>query len=404
MRREDRRHAERVFRRSQAHRAKAGALAVASLALVPFLSSGGVPGTVASTMDNPVVGVDGGKPQQPALSPDLLAVAGSPAQLIQQLPSFADVPITPLGAPVIGALGIPASALAAYRRAEQEMAGLAPQCHLSWSLLASIGRIESNHARGGRVDSHGAALAPILGPVLDGAGVATVADTDRGALDGNTQWDRAVGPMQFIPNTWRHYASDGNGDGAADPENIYDAALAAGKFLCAGGGDLRDPQQRAQAVFRYNQSDSYVRTVLLWADAYARGASSVPDGQLPPGPIEGNAGLPGPIVEAPPVPVPPLPPGTPATTTPPPATTPGAPTTSTTPPAGSTTATTKPSTSSPPGTTTWPTTTAPSGPPTSPTSPTCPPPSSTTDTTTPASTTSPQPTTSTTPVPPPPCG
>ncbi|GAB2997840.1 lytic murein transglycosylase [Amycolatopsis acidiphila] len=397
MRREDRRTAERQSRRSQAHRAKAGALAVASLALVPLLSSGGVPLGLTSTVDTHAVGADGRAPEQPALSPGLLAAAGSPMMLAQQLPSFDDVPITPLGAPVVGALGIPESALRAYHRAEQEVARFAPNCHVSWSLLASIGRIESNHARGGRVDAHGTTLAPILGPILDGAGVAAIPDTDGGAYDGDTRWDRAVGPMQFIPGTWHHYASDGNGDGVADPDNLYDASLAAGKFLCAGGADLRDPQQRAQAVFRYNQSDSYVRTVLLWADAYAGGANSVPDGQLPAGPVDGSAGLPGPAVEAPPAPV------LAAAGTPAPPTSP--------PPSGgtSTTSTTSLPRFTPPSrtsttsatTTTTPTTTT-SGTPTSPTCPTTPP--STSDTTT--TTATPPATTTTTPstTPPPACG
>lgn len=285
MRREDRRAAEREGRRTTARRAKAGALTAASLALVPLLGGGGVPVALQSTVDVPAtVDADGQVPRQPSLSPDVLAAAGDPALLVQQLPSFADVPLSTMGTPVTGALGIPESALRAYQRAEQELAKLAPGCHIGWSLLAAIGRIESNHARGGRVDGRGTTVTPILGPILDGAGFAAVPDTDGGQYDGDTRWDRAVGPMQFIPATWRKYASDGNGDGVADPDNVFDAALAAGKYLCAGGGDLRDPQQRAQAVFRYNHSDAYVSQVLLWADAYERGASSVPDGQLPHGP------------------------------------------------------------------------------------------------------------------------
>ena len=394
MRREDRRAAEREDRRTTARRAKAGALTAASLVLVPFLGGGGVPVALQSTVDVPVaVDADGQVPRQPALSPEVLSAAGDPALLVQQLPSFADVPLSTMGAPVTGALGIPESALQAYRRAEQELAGIAPDCHLSWSLLAAIGRIESNHARGGRVDGRGTTVTPILGPVLDGAGFAAVADTDGGQYDGDTRWDRAVGPMQFIPATWRKYASDGNGDGVADPDNVFDAALAAGKYLCAGGGDLRDPQQRAQAVFRYNHSDAYVSQVLLWAEAYENGASSVPDGQLPAGPVAGSAGLPGPVVVAPPAPVVAATPPPVTPSTPPPPTSSATPTPTSTPGSSSAPATTtKTPTSSPVTTTTTPTSS--SGTP-APSSPTCPTPSSTTDTTTttPSATT----TTSTTP-------
>ncbi|WP_431877827.1 lytic transglycosylase domain-containing protein [Amycolatopsis sacchari] len=406
MGRAERRDAERRSGRAQAPRAKAGALAAASLALVPFLGGGGVPLAIQSTVDAPVLDADGQVPQQPALSPEVLAAAGDPAMLAQQLPSFADVPLSTLDAPVVGALGIPESALRAYQRAEQELARLAPDCHVSWSLLAAIGRVESNHARGGRVDGRGTTVNPILGPILNGVGFAAVPDTDGGVYDGDTRWDRAVGPMQFIPGTWRNYASDGNGDGVADPGNLYDAALAAGKYLCAGGGDLRDPQQRAQAVFQYNHSDSYVRTVLLWADAYARGASSVPDGQLPAGPVAGSAALPGPVVEAPPAPVTPqAPPSAPVTTPPPPSTPPAttSSTTSTTSSSSSSRTTTTTSSSSSTTTTTTTTTTSSSGGSTTP-PPTCPPPSSTSDSatsttsTTPASTTAPS-TTNT----PPPC-
>ncbi|MBB2938164.1 hypothetical protein FHX82_005240 [Amycolatopsis bartoniae] len=403
MRREDRRAAEREGRRTTARRAKAGALTAASLALVPLLGGGGVPVALQSTVDVPAtVDADGQVPRQPSLSPDVLAAAGDPALLVQQLPSFADVPLSTMGTPVTGALGIPESALRAYQRAEQELAKLAPGCHIGWSLLAAIGRIESNHARGGRVDGRGTTVTPILGPILDGAGFAAVPDTDGGQYDGDTRWDRAVGPMQFIPATWRKYASDGNGDGVADPDNVFDAALAAGKYLCAGGGDLRDPQQRAQAVFRYNHSDAYVSQVLLWADAYERGASSVPDGQLPAGPVAGSAALPaGPVVEAPPAPVVAVtpPPAAPATsTTPPPSSASGTPT-STTSSRGATSTTTKTSTTSTTTTTTT-TPTSDSGTPTS-APPTCATPSSTTDTPTttasPTSTTSAAPSTPDTP-------
>jgi hypothetical protein len=176
-----------------------------------------------------------------------------------------------------GPLGIPAIAFDAYRRAETWMNLMRPACHLDWPLLAAIGQIESGHARGGRVDANGETLEPIRGPVLDGQpGMAAIADTDHGLYDGDPTWDRAVGPMQFIPSTWQHYAADGNNDGIRSPHNLYDAALAAGAYLCSGGADLADPASRARAVHRYNPSDVYVSTVLVWADAYAARARVAP--------------------------------------------------------------------------------------------------------------------------------
>jgi len=209
------------------------------------------------------LGATGALPESPQLGPDALAPPDDSGQT-----GIGDSP------------GIPRAALAAYRKAERIVATTTPGCHLDWALLAGIGRIESGHARGGAVDARGTTLAPILGPELNGApGVAAVPDTDGGQWDSDAVWDRAVGPMQFIPSTWRIYQASSNakGFGQADPNNIYDAALAAGNYLCSAGGDLRDRRQRAAAVFNYNHSDSYVRTVLLWADAYAKGISELPD-------------------------------------------------------------------------------------------------------------------------------
>ena len=174
--------------------------------------------------------------------------------------------------------GIPAGMLAAYRRAETNLAASAPGCRLGWALVAAIGKVESSHARGGRIDAEGTTTSPILGPRLDGSGAnAAIPDTDGGAFDGDTVWDRAVGPTQFIPSTWQAYGVDANGDGRADPNNAHDATTATGRYLCAGGLDLSDPGQLHDAVFRYNHSESYVATVLSWARRYASGATATPD-------------------------------------------------------------------------------------------------------------------------------
>ena len=179
--------------------------------------------------------------------------------------------------------------LDAYRRAAGSLSATDPGCGLPWWLLAGIGRIESGQAAGGRVTSAGTTRGVILGPRLDGAvaGTAVIRDTDGGALDLDPAYDRAVGPMQFLPGTWRSFAADGNGDGRSDPSNIYDAALAAGRYLCASGGDLRTPSGLATAVLSYNYSTSYLSAVLGWGLAYRDGVWSGPvsSASVPPPPV-----------------------------------------------------------------------------------------------------------------------
>jgi hypothetical protein len=216
------------------------------------------------------------------------------------------------GAPTAGSgvLGIPAPLLAAYREAAATLARTDPSCHLQWWVLAGIGKVESNHARGGRVDAKGRTNGEILGPRLDGslANTAVIRDTDDGRLDGDSAYDRAVGPMQFLPGTWRRWATDGNQDGVRDPHNIHDATLAAAGYLCAGSGDLSTPAGLARAILRYNPSQAYLRSVLGWAAAYRDGGRSVPaqdgpvsSGPLPPrvGSLPDVPGMPGPLVDLP---------------------------------------------------------------------------------------------------------
>ncbi|GAA0533824.1 transglycosylase protein with SLT domain [Saccharopolyspora erythraea NRRL 2338] len=166
--------------------------------------------------------------------------------------------------------GIPRTVLRAYQRAESERALGDPDCHLRWSLLAGIGRVESHHARSGDVTADGDMRTPIYGPELDGTG-GTMAIRD------GARWARAAGPMQFIPSTWANWGADGSGDGRVDPQNVYDAAVAAGRYLCADGSDLSTEHGMRRAVLRYNHSDEYARTVLAWARAYERGGRPEPD-------------------------------------------------------------------------------------------------------------------------------
>jgi membrane-bound lytic murein transglycosylase B len=180
----------------------------------------------------------------------------------------------------LAANGIPNVALNAYRVAAARMASAKPACGIDWSLLAGIGRVESNHGRyGGAVLSPDGTASPrILGPALNGVDFAYIGDSDDGRWDGDTSYDRAMGPMQFIPTTWRSYAIDADGNGQTDPFNINDAALAAANYLCVAGGDLRSDAGQRRAVLAYNHSDAYVAQVLALAHAYAAG---IPVADLP---------------------------------------------------------------------------------------------------------------------------
>ncbi|MEV6876896.1 lytic murein transglycosylase [Amycolatopsis sp. NPDC051128] len=173
---------------------------------------------------------------------------------------------------------VPARALAAYGNAELAMRADQPKCRISWATLAGIGRIESNHGQyaGAVLGADGRPSKPIVGVPLDGsAGVQAIGDTDGGRYDGDAGVDRAVGPMQFIPGTWRKWASDGNGDGLGDPQQIDDAALAAARYLCAGGRDMASPSGWWAGILSYNNSTEYAQKVFGLADGYAKAAQSV---------------------------------------------------------------------------------------------------------------------------------
>jgi membrane-bound lytic murein transglycosylase B len=179
---------------------------------------------------------------------------------------------------VAAATGVPARALSAYGNAELAMRATQPACKISWATLAGIGRIESDHGRyGGAVlGADGRPSKPITGVPLDGsAGVQAIGDTDGGRYDGDSGVDRAVGPMQFIPSTWRKWASDGNGDGLGDPQQIDDAALAAARYLCAGGRDMAGPSGWWAGILSYNNSTEYAQKVFGLADGYAKAAQSL---------------------------------------------------------------------------------------------------------------------------------
>ncbi len=171
---------------------------------------------------------------------------------------------------------IPARVLRAYVTAAAAANASEPSCELAWNTVAAIGRIESIHGavNGSRIHTDGVARPRIRGIPLDGRGVKAIEDTDGGDLDGDRTWDRAVGPMQFIPTTWSRWGSDGDGDGVRNPQDVDDAALATGRYLCGTGKELGTRDGWLRAVVTYNQSTPYVRKVSRTATRYAERAGS----------------------------------------------------------------------------------------------------------------------------------
>ncbi len=233
-------------------------LAGSVLTSAPALPLGPVPAAVAAA-------------NGPALEPDR-----PPASVTEVPTQVAPVPVVPavVAVPTGGngtvrqallpssSWSVPDQLLAAYRKA---VAGAPATCHLPVSLLAAIGQVESGSLAGRSLDAAHRVVPPVLGPLLDGVSFAAFPDTDGGRLDGNTRWDRAVGPMQFIPSTWAGSGVDGDGDGQADPQNVYDATASAAGYLCAHGRDLALASGLRSAILAYNHSDVYLADVLDWA-------------------------------------------------------------------------------------------------------------------------------------------
>jgi membrane-bound lytic murein transglycosylase B len=175
-------------------------------------------------------------------------------------------------------LGLPMVVLDAYVRAERRMAAERPSGGIEWETLAGIGRVESRHGTFGAqgVTQSGQTVGRVIGIPLDGENeTLEILDTDGGVLDGDVEFDRAIGPMQFIPTTWQRFARDGDANGAADPHNLYDATLSAAEYLCRGRANLQSRGPLAGALLSYNNSNAYVSTVLRWRGTYQ-------EHQLPP--------------------------------------------------------------------------------------------------------------------------
>jgi hypothetical protein len=296
---------------------------------------------------------------------------------------------------------IPALALRAYRVAESWAAGFDPTCKLPWSVLAGIGRIESNHGRHfgemARFSPAGDVTPTILGPVLDGTGgTAAIRDTDGGRWDGDIVWDRAVGPMQFIPSTWRVLGRDGDGDRLANPNNLFDAAVSAAGYLCLNSnGPMTDDTNLRNAIYAYNHSWEYVSAVITWANFYQQraGLGSLATVPVAVGPSSSDAGAGAAAASGPGTAVPPVAAGAPGSPTSPTASSPGA---ATTQPGSSQTTGPGTATTGAPGTTSPPATQAPTTAPPATQAPTTSPPTTQGCSTTTSSSTSSTTTTTTT--------
>lgn len=216
------------------------------------------------------------------------AAASAPPLIDVHAPGRTSDLLTEWAAPIADATGIDPQAVRAYGNAELIAREAWPSCNLHWNTLAGIGWVETRHGTytgrmfdPARLGADGVASPPIIGPALDGTqGFARIDDTDHGSLDHDPTFDRAVGPMQFIPESWSRYGRDANGDGVADPQQIDDAALTAANLLCTSGSspsgsspsagrDLSTPEGWQAAILSYNHSNDYVIRVRDAAANYA---------------------------------------------------------------------------------------------------------------------------------------
>lgn len=179
---------------------------------------------------------------------------------------------TAFGSAPVSVAGLPDVWLQAYTRAVTLTSQNRPNCRgLTWAMIAAIAQVESSQASGHQIGTDGKVTPPIYGPRLDGStpGTEVVKDTDHGVLDGDTQYDRAVGPLQILPSTWTDNAVDATGSGHPDPQNVYDATATAAALLCGTGTvDLSNRTQLSAQILNYNHSQTYVTEVLSWIDDF----------------------------------------------------------------------------------------------------------------------------------------
>ncbi|MFD6608998.1 murein transglycosylase [Micromonospora chalcea] len=281
-------HATRAWSRRPAGRTALPALFL--LALVGVATTAGAvivpaavgrPASVDEALPEPSVARTAAPAATP-LFPDPSGLPGTAAPTGTPLPGGATV-APPTGRPadaladwarrVSAVTAIPVVALQAYAYAELVLAQTNRACQLSWTTLAAIGHVESGHgsANGATLGPDGRALPEIKGQPLDGqGGRSRILDTDQGQLDGDRVYDRALGPMQFIPTTWQEIGADADNDGVKNPHDIDDAALAAGQYLCKGGRNMTIPGDWWGAILSYNDVRRYAQAVFDKADEYGR--------------------------------------------------------------------------------------------------------------------------------------
>ncbi|WP_285042731.1 lytic transglycosylase domain-containing protein [Plantibacter sp. LMC-P-059a] len=181
-------------------------------------------------------------------------------------------------AEVSSSSGIPERALRSYAGAAIRKAELTPECGIGWTTIAAVGFAESDHGRhdGSKLGEDGVVTPPIFGVPLQGGETEEITDTDQGVLDGDPVHDRAVGPFQFIPESWKNWGTDASGDGVLDPQNLDDAAMAAANYLCrASDYDMRTEAGWLSGIRAYNSSPEYLRRVAAAANEYAEAVPSV---------------------------------------------------------------------------------------------------------------------------------
>lgn len=204
-------------------------------------------GVVVATEPSDVVGTPLIVPVE--ATDELAEAAAQAAVAAGTADSAAQTQVSPVWVEQMSAkVGISTVALRAYATAQ--LAAPA-ECKLGWTTLAGIGWVESHHGT-------------IAGRSLTPSGLPSSQITGIPLGD----LDRAYGPMQFIPSTWKTWGHDGDGDGVADPQNINDAALSAAHYLCHSG-PLTTPMAWSKAVFSYNHSNEYVQQVYAAAQRYA---------------------------------------------------------------------------------------------------------------------------------------
>ena len=150
-----------------------------------------------------------------------------------------------------------------------EWAGAGSRCGLSPNVLHAVGNAASANGLidGGSFDNDATSIPPIFGQTGDGTttNLAALTDTDDGAVDLDTTWDRPVGPFQFLPASWERFGYDANQDGIADPQNLWDAAGSAANFLCEMGAGEGGAQ--LEAIRGYAGSEGLAVQILqLLAD------------------------------------------------------------------------------------------------------------------------------------------